>query len=339
MLTVFLKRLPALLLSTFLVSWLGFLLVHLVPGDPAIAHLGERATPEAVAALRAEMGLDRPLAVQAGRYASRLFLHADLGTSLRTGAGVAGDLARAFPATMELAGAAMLLALLVGIPLGVAAASRPGSWIDLAATGVGVAGLALPVFWVGLVLILALGIHGPGLPFDGRLPADASLTGPTGFVIADALMAGRPGLAVAGLRHLILPALTLSIVPMAMLARMTRTQMREVLDEPFIRTARAKGLGSAQVVWGHALPNALLPVVTSAGLQAGALLGGAALTETVFSWPGIGRYLVDAVGSRDFPALQGALLATALAFLLMNLGVDLTLTALDPRLRERTEPA
>lgn len=316
------RRLLSLLPAALGVWILGFFLIHLVPGDPAVAFLGERATPEAVAALRRELGLDQGLGTQLARYAERVFLHGDLGVSLRTRNPVARDLGRAFPATLELAGAALLLALLVGIPLGVAAAVRPGSWIDLAASACSVLGLAVPVFWVGLVLALALGAHGPGLPFDGRLSPDLDQNSPLGRVLLDALS------------HLVLPAVTLSIVPAAMLARMTRAQMREALREPYVMTARAKGLGEWRVLWRHAFPNALLPVLTALGLQAGALLGGAALTETVFSWPGLGRYLVDAVGSRDFPALQGALLVTAGAFLLLSLATDLASAAADPRLRQ-----
>jgi peptide/nickel transport system permease protein len=324
------RRLLGVIPAALGISLLGFLLVHLVPGDPAVAFLGERATPEAVAALRTELGLDRSLPIQMSRYASRLLLHGDLGISLRTRNPVAGDLRRAFPATLELALAAMLLACLVGIPLGVTAALKPGSWRDLAASAFSVTGLSLPVFWVGLVLAWALGVHG-GLPFDARLSADREVPFITGLMLLDAL--GQPAAWWDALRHLMLPAVTLSIVPMAMLARMTRAQMRETLSEPFILAARAKGLSPSRILWRHAFPNALLPILTTAGLQAGTLLGGAALTETVFSWPGLGRYLVDAVGSRDFPALQGALLVTAAAFLLVNLAVDLGYAWVDPRLR------
>ena len=326
-----LRRLLGVIPAALGFSLLGFLLVHLVPGDPAVAFLGERATPEAVAALRKELGLDRSLPIQMSRYAQRLLLHGDLGVSLRTRNSVAGDLRRAFPATLELALAAMLLACLVGIPLGVVAALKPGSWKDLAASAFSVTGLSLPVFWVGLVLAWGLGVHGPGLPFDGRLSADRELPFLTGLLLLDAL--GQPAAWWDALRHLVLPAVTLSIVPMAMLARMTRAQMREVLAEPYILAARAKGLSPVRILWRHAFPNALLPILTTAGLQVGSLLGGAALTETVFSWPGLGRYLVDAVGSRDFPALQGALLVTAAAFLLVNLAVDLGYALIDPRLR------
>ena len=331
------RRLLAALPATFGICLMAFLLIHLVPGDPAVAYLGERATPESAAALRRDLGLDLGLPTQFARYAGRTFLHGDLGRSLRTRNAVAADLRRAVPATVELTAAAMVLAVLIGIPLGVLAALKPGSWRDLLASTASVAGLALPVFWVGLVLAWALGVHGPGLPFDGRLSPARELPSVTGLLLLDAVLAWDAGAWLDALRHLILPALTLSIVPMAMLARMTRAQMREALSEPYVLTARAKGLSEARVIWRHALPNALIPVLTSAGLQAGALLGGAALTETVFSWPGLGRYLVDAVGSRDFPALQGALLATAAAFLLASLAADLACAAADPRLR--TKPA
>lgn len=330
----FLKRLGATVPAALGVALLGLLLIHLVPGDPAQAILGEHATPASLAALRTELGLDRTVPEQAARYLMRM-VRGDLGRSLRTRSPVLADLIRTVPATVELSAAAMALAVLLGVPLGVAAALRPGSWRDLAASAASVAGLSLPVFWVGLVLAWALGVHSPGLPFDGRLSPERNIAPVTGLLLVDAAIARDGAAWVDALRHLLLPALTLSIVPMAMIARMTRAQMRETLSEPYILTARAKGLSERRVVWRHALPNALIPVLTSAGLQAGALLGGAAITETVFSWPGVGRYLVDAVGNRDYPALQGTLLATSGLLLLVNAAVDLAYAAADPRVRVR----
>ncbi len=326
------RRIAALFPSLLGVALLGFLMVHLVPGDPARAYLGERATPQALAALRARLGLDHPLAVQAWGYAGRL-VRGDFGTSLRTLQPVSEELGRVVPATIELAAVALLLAVLLGIPLGVAAALKPGSGMDLGISAVSVLGLALPVFWLGLMLTWALGVHGPGLPFDGRLAPEREIPMKTGLMLADTLLAGDGEAFRDALARLVLPALTLAFVPAAMLCRMTRSQMREAMAEPYVLAARARGLSPARVVWAHAFPNALVPVLTSAGLQAGALLGGAALTETVFSWPGIGRYLVEAVRNRDFPALQGALVAAALAFLLVNLLVDLAYAAADPRIR------
>jgi peptide/nickel transport system permease protein len=302
MLTFIVRRLllavPVLLGVVFVVM----LTVDLLPGDAVSLMLGEHATPEAVAALRDHLGLDKPLATRYVQYVGRL-LTGDLGRSIQQNRPVSAELADAWPATLELTVAALVLAALFGVGAGVISAVWPSSFFDTVARLGSLFGLSLPVFWTGLVLIVIFAWWLPWLPVGGT---------------------GSPS-------HLVLPAVALALPSTAMIARMTRSSVLEVLREDYVRTARAKGVRERWVVTKHALRNAAIPVLTLLGLQAGQLMGGAVLTETVFSWPGLGRLMVKAIFARDYVLLQGAVLVFSLAFVLVNLIVDLSYGALDPR--------
>jgi peptide/nickel transport system permease protein/oligopeptide transport system permease protein len=276
----------------------------LIPGDPAAVILGEFASPEDVAQLRSSLGLDRPLLVRYVNYVADI-LRGDLGRSIRDRRAVTTILAETFPYTIQLALAAIVLVLAVGIPLGVLAASRAGSWLDNAIRVVSLAGLSMPVFWTGIVFIVVFSVHLRWFPVSG-----------TGTW-----------------RHLVLPAVTLALPSIAVLARMTRSTVLEVLQEDFIRTARAKGVSANSLLYKHTLRNALIPVITVIGLQLGQMLGGAVLTETVFAWPGVGRLTVFAIFNRDFVLMQGLVLVLALVYIFVNLLVDVSYGLVDPRVR------
>ncbi|MEK7867560.1 MAG: ABC transporter permease [Planctomycetota bacterium] len=312
------------------VSFVVFLTVHLLPGDPAMAILGEKANPESLARLRKEYGWDQPFLVQYGRFLERLVTTGSVGRSYRTNLDVREEVLRTFPATIELSLAAMLLATFLGIAAGIVAARFQNRWPDLVSMGLALVGVSVPVFFLGMLLLIAFT---PGLPTGGRLPSVVDYDESTHFVLIDVLRVGRAELIPVFLRHLLLPAIALSTVPMAIIARITRTSMIEVLTSDFVRTARAKGLPERRVVLGHAFRNALIPIMTTVGLQFGTLLAGAVLTETVFSWPGIGRFVVEAITGRDYISLQGGVLAIALAFVLVNLVVDVLYALVDPRVR------
>jgi peptide/nickel transport system permease protein len=314
------------------VSVVVFLFLRLIPGDPAVTLLGERATPQALARVREQLGLNQPLHVQYVRYLGGL-LHGDVGRSIRTNRPVAEEAGTRFPATVELAAAALALATLVGVGGGVVSAIWRGSLPDHLSRLVSLVGVSMPIFWLGLVLIWVFAVQLKWLPADGRLDAGTRYTSSTGFVFLDALLQRRADLAGTGLRHLILPALALSTVPMAIIARMTRSAMLEVLRADYVRSARAKGLGEWAVTWRHAFKNAGLPVVTVIGLQVGLLLSGAILTETIFAWPGIGRWIFESILNRDYPVVQGMTLVIALVFVAVNLLVDVLYAVLDPRIR------
>lgn len=309
-----------------------FASVRLIPGDPATVILGERATEAARMALRQQLGLDRPILVQFGAYLGDL-LHADLGRSLTTGNPVAYELLHRFPATLELALAAMAMAIALGVPLGLQAAVRRNSWVDYLASGSSLLGVSMPIFWLGLVLMLVFAAQLRLAPLSGRIDLALDVEAVTGLYLVDTLLRGDLAAFRSVLLHLALPAMTLATVPLAIIARMTRGAMLDVLGQDYVRTARAKGLDPVRVHWKHALGNAAIPIVTVFGLQFGTLLSGAVITETIFSWPGIGSLAVDAVFSRDFPLLQGCVLVFALSFVLVNLVTDLAYQALDPRLR------
>jgi peptide/nickel transport system permease protein len=310
------------------VAVIAFLVTRLTPGGPAQAVLGEKATAEKIAQLNRDNGWDRPLPVQFVRFCAST-LTGDLGRSYHTGRPVAQDLRRCVPATIELALAAMLIATCVGVPLGIVAALRPGRALDLCTMGGALAGVSVPVFFLGLCLLMLF----PDLPGGGRLPVTMDLEPLTGLYLVDTLWRGDGAGFAAALRHLLLPAVALASVPLGMIARMTRSSVLEVLHEDFVRTARAKGLAPPAVVLRHALRNALVPIVTTIGLNVGLLLAGAVLTETVFQWPGLGRYLVESVLAKDYNAVQAGLLVTATTFVLVNLCVDLSYAWIDPRVR------
>lgn len=296
----------------FLVTVAIFLLGHLTPGDPAAIMLGEERDPQAIAALHRELGLDRPLPVQYERYLAHL-VRGDLGKSLHTGQPVMEAIGERLPATFELGVAAIGWSLLVALPLGTLAALRRGSWLDHLASAFTVAGVSVPNFFVGILLILALALLARIMPVGGFVP-----------LTQDPLQ---------NLRHLVLPALTLGTAGAAINMRFTRSSMIEVLGQDYIRTALAKGASWSHVVSAHALKNALIPVATVVGIQVGSIIEGALVTETVFSWPGVGKLAVDGIFGKDYPVIQGIVLLAALSYLLANLAVDVAYAWLDPRIK------
>jgi peptide/nickel transport system permease protein len=314
------------------VSVLVFSFIHLIPGDPALTMLGERATPEKVAEVRARLGLDRPIWRQYVLYIGNA-LQGDLGVSIVRGDPVARDLLRRFPATVELAVAAIVVAIALGVPIGVASAVWRNSPLDSLARLGALGGVSMPIFWLGLVLAWVFGVELRLLPTGFRLTSGTEYVPWTNFVILDAALQGDwPTLADA-LRHLILPAVALATIPLAVIARMTRASMLEVLSREYIRTAEAKGLSRRAVVLKHALRNALLPVLTVIGLQVGRLLAGAILTETIFSWPGIGLWVYESIESRDYAIVQGVSLFIAVIVVSVNLLTDVLYAAVDPRIK------
>lgn len=304
----FLWAIPVLLGASFLVFWS----IRWVPGDPAIAIAGELATPELVAKVRADLGLDQPLPIQFGIYLARM-VQGDMGTSIRSGLPVAEEIRIRLPRTLQLTFFSLLLAALIGIPIGVLSATRANTWIDATSMIIALLGVSMPIFWLGLMLIIFF-----SLTLPGWLGLNQPILPPTG----------------AGTwRHFIMPTIALAAASMAIQARMTRACMLDVLRSDYIRTARSKGVSEFSVVYNHALRNALIPIVTIIGLQFGTLLGGAVLTETVFAWPGIGRLLVDSIGYRDYPMIQGTVLVITVGFVLVNILVDVLYAYLDPRIR------
>lgn len=337
LLRLLLQKLATLLPTLFGVTLVAFMLIRLIPGDPIEIMVGERRLDEgARAALMQQLGLDQPLPVQYLRYVAGL-LQGDLGKSLVTREPVAAEFVVLFPATIELAGAALLLALAVGLPLGVAAALKRGSWFDQFTMALATVGNSMPVFWWGLILIMFFSVGLGWTPVSGRIGIEFDVPFVSGLMLIDAALASlrgqEPGAFTSALLHLVLPAAVLGTVPMATIARMTRSAMLEVLREDYMRTARAKGLSPTRVVLHHGLRNALIPVLTVLGLQVGSLLGGAVLTETIFSWPGIGKWLIDAIARRDYPVVQAGILVAALVFIGVNLVVDLLYGVVNPRLR------
>ena len=314
------------------VSVLVFGFIHLIPGDPATAMLGERATPERADAVRKQLGLDRPIHEQYLLYMSKV-IRGDLGTSIVRGDPVLPDILRRFPATVELATAAIVLALLGGIPVGIVSAVWRRSFVDSLARVWALIGVSMPIFWLGLMLAWFFGVVLRWLPTGFRLEAGTSFQPVTNFIILDAILKGDGGALRDALRHIVLPSLALATIPLAVIARLTRASMLEVLSREYIRTAEAKGLRQITVVLHHALRNALLPVLTVVGLQVGSLLAGAILTETIFSWPGIGRWVYESIEARDYAIVQGASLFIAVLVVVVNLATDLLYAAVDPRIK------
>jgi peptide/nickel transport system permease protein len=326
------KRIFHLTLILLGVSVLVFLMLRMIPGDPARLLLGEFATQEDLERLRGQMGLDRPYPVQYGIYLAGL-LQGDLGNSLRNGAPVAEEIAPRLMATLELAVAAMLIASFAGIAAGVISSVKQFSAWDYGSMVLALVGVSMPIFWLGLMLMYLLAVMVPVMPMMGRIGMGSEPDVVTGLMLIDTLVAGELGDFLDALHHLVLPAVTLATVPMAIVARITRSAMLEVLNKDYVRTARAKGMSEAVVVLRHALRNAFLPIVTVLGLNLGLLLGGAVLTETIFSWPGLGRYVVDSLMARDYAAVQGCILVFAALMAVINLIVDLVYVLLDPRIR------
>ena len=309
-------------------------MVHLIPGDAAVAILGERATEAALIELRKEMGLDKPLYHQ---YAKFLWdaAHLDFGHSFKTKQPVIDEIRRYFPATAELTLAAMVFSILFGIAAGIIAAIYRGRFLDYFSMSVSLAGISMPIFWLGLMLILLFSYFFPILPSTGRLDVvlDLDIQSRTGFYLIDTLISGNFTAFRNAVAHLILPAITLGTIPLAIIARMTRSSLLEVLNQPYITTAYAKGLTQWKVISKHAMKNSMVPVLTVIGLEFGYLLGGAILTEHIFSWPGLGSWLRVAVESRDVRAVQGGVLFVAAVFMLVNLIVDMLYAYFDPRIR------
>jgi peptide/nickel transport system permease protein len=328
-----LRRLLLLIPIMLGLTVLVFLFIRLLPGDPAGAILGERATPEAVERVRTALGLDRPLIEQYWEYVSGL-VRLDLGTSFITNRDVTDDFLQRFPATVELTAAAMIFALTLGIPLGMLTAKRRGSWLDSAGTVVSLIGISIPIFFLGLMLKFLFAIHWPILPDSGRIDLiEYAIPRVTNMMTVDAILAGEFGGFVDALRHLILPGIALGTIPLAIIMRITRASVIDVLNEDYVRTANAKGLASRVVDNRHVLRNALLPVVTVIGLQMGLLLGGAILTETIFGWGGVGKWIYDAVVNNDYQVIQSGVLVLAVIFVLVNLAVDVSYAFLNPRIR------
>src|SRR6202171_284217 len=334
MLRYALRRIMALVPVLIGVSVIVFLFLHLIPGDAAAAILGEHATPDALVQLRAAYGLDQPWPTQYVLFVNHI-LHGDLGRSIRSNTAVTSELVQRLPATAELTVVAMLFALVVGLPAGILSAWRRGSAFDHASVVGALTGVSMPIFWLGLMLAWLFGVQLRLLPFSARLDTGARFVPITNFLLVDAVLRGDWAILGQAIRHLLLPALALSTVPMAIVMRMTRGAMIEVLHQDYVRTARAKGLRDRVVVGTHAFRNALLPVVTIVGLQVGTLLSGAILTETIFSWPGIGRWVYESIGLRDYPVVQSMTLVIAVIFVVTNLIVDLSYAWLTPRVRYR----
>lgn len=333
-----LKRL-GVLIPTFLgITLLTFSLIRLIPGDPVEVMMGERSLdPEVHAAALKRLGLDQPLPVQYANYLGQL-LSGDLGASLKTQASVWSEFKTLFPATLELALVALLFALVVGMTAGVIAAVKRGTVADHGVMTMALTGYSMPIFWWGLLLILVFSVGLGWTPVSGRLNLVFDVPPHTGFMLIDAWLAERAdpefnkGALWDAVRHLILPAIVLGTIPLAVIARMTRSSMLEVLREDYVRTARAKGLSPFRIIFIHALRNALVPVLTVIGLQVGTLMGGAVLTETIFSWPGIGKWLIDAIGRRDYPVVQNGILLVATLVIMTNFVVDILYGVANPRI-------
>lgn len=333
MLRFFFTRL-SLIIPTFIgMTLVTFFLIRLIPGDPIETMAGERGIDATYhAAMLKAYGLDQPLIAQYGLYIDKV-LHGDLGKSMITQTSVLQEFLTLFPATIELGMCAVLFALLIGIPAGILAAIHRNSLLDHGVMGISLTGYSMPIFWWGLLLILLFSVQLNLTPVSGRIAVEYFIEPVTGFLLIDTLLANDMAALRSAALHLVLPAIVLGTQPMAIIARMTRSAMLEVLGEDYIRTAYAKGLSKLRVVGVHALRNALIPVVTVVGLQIGVIFTGAILTETIFSWPGVGKWLFHAIGHRDYPVLQGGMLLIGMTVMATNLLVDLAYGIINPRIR------
>lgn len=337
MLSFIADRMIRLVLVLLAITVISFLFLHLIPGDPIAIRLGTHASAQQIAFLTHEYGLDQPWFVQLGKYVLAL-VHGDLGTSIADTQPVAAKLGAYFPATIELTLGAMFVAVIVGIPVGVYAAVRKRSAADVVTMSVVLLGVSVPVFWLGWMLVYLLAVlparSGLDLfPISGRISLAYSIPVHTHLIVIDALLAGNGRAALDAIWHLILPAITLGTIPLAIVAKITRGSMLEVLASDYVRTAHSKGLSEPAVILRHALRNALIPIITVLGLQTGLLLGGAVLTESVFAWPGVGRLAFDAISNRDMPVINGCVLLFASVFVVVNTVVDLLYALVNPRIR------
>lgn len=326
------RRLLSLIPTLFGVSIIVFLFLRMIPGDPALALGGEHATEATVERIREEFGLNKSLPEQYITYMGKV-LRGDLGRSILSKRPIADEIRVRFPATLELSVCALIVALVVGLPAGIISATKRNSPIDNIAMVGSLLGISMPIFWLGLMLNWFFAVELGWLPSVTRLDASIDLQRITNLIIVDSILTGNAEALLNGIKHLILPSVALSTISMAIIARMTRSAMLEVLEQDYIRTARAKGLIERVVTVRHALKNALLPVITVLGLQVGVLLSGAVLTETIFAWPGIGRWLYLSILSRDYPIVQGMALFITALFLVVNLLVDVSYALVDPRIR------
>ena len=336
MLKFILKRLGLLIPTLLGVVTLVFFMIALAPGDPARIMLGERANAEQLAQLRSELGLDQPLSKQYLLYLGRV-IRGDLGKSIVTQQKITDELADRLPATIELAFTATIFASILGIVLGVAAARKRNSWVDYSTMTGALVGVSMPVFWLALVLIMIFSVGLDLLPTGGRMDVRLYFRPITNFYLIDGIIMwfreGKADYFVSALKHIILPTVALGTIPLAIIARTTRSSMLEGLKQDYVKTARAAGVPERKVVFRYALRNALLPVITVIGIQFGLLLSGAILTETIFAWPGIGKWIYHSIGARDFPAVQGGILFISFFFVVINLVVDLLYSVINPRIR------
>ena len=329
----FVLRRLAVIIPTFVgISLVSFFFIRILPGDPVLVLAGEHGvSAERHAEVLHALGFDQPLWQQYFTYIWNA-VHGDLGVSFFTKRPVFTEFMSRFPATFELSICAIVLAVLLGIPAGILAASRRGTWVDQATMGTALVGYSMPIFWWGLLLIVAFGVILHWLPFSGRLDLKYFFKPVTGLMLIDSLLSGQKGAFTSAVQHLVLPTIVLATIPLAVIARQTRSAMLEVMGEDYVRTARAKGLRGRRVIGLHALRNALIPVVTTIGLQVGVLMAGAILTETIFSWPGIGKWLIDGISKRDYLVVQGGLLLVALIVMVVNLIVDILYAVINPRI-------
>ncbi len=330
-----LKRI-AMVIPTFIgITLLTFALIHLIPGDPIEIRMGERGlSPEVHAQMKKQLGLDQPLYIQYVDYLQGI-TQGDLGNSFKNNEPVMTEFLSLFPATVELATFAILFAVIIGIPVGILAAVKRGSVFDHTVMAVSLTGYSMPIFWWGLLLMLVMSVQLDITPVSGRIGAEFWIDNVTGFMLIDSWLSGEPGAFKSAVSHLIFPSVVLGTIPLAVISRMTRSSMLEVLGEDYIRTARAKGLAPLRIIIVHALRNALIPVVTVIGLIIGQLLSGAILTETIFAWPGIGKWVIEAIRARDYPVVQGAVLIIATIIIVVNLFVDLMYGVVNPRIRHK----
>ncbi len=326
------RRVFELVLVLFVVSIFAFFLIRLAPGDPAVVLAGEHATEEILQEIREKWGLDKPLIVQYFIWLKSA-LKGDFGRSVRTGDSVLKELLYRFPNTFELSLFAMIIATVVGVFAGVVSAVKRKSFWDYLTMTVALFGVSMPVFWLGIMLMLIFGIWLHILPISGRMDVYISVNRITNFLLIDSLITGNFEAFFNILKHLVLPGIALATIPMAFIARITRSSMLDVMSKDYVRTAKAKGLSEKSVILRHAFRNALIPIVTSVGTQFALLLAGAILTETVFAWPGLGRYIVGAVSARDYPVVQGSIIFVAFLVAIVNLFVDILYAYIDPRIR------